>query len=62
MTPYDEPTSQPERPRDIEPPAKDRRDHDDATRGGTGRESREVDPDTGRRRTPKPHQDGVPTD
>ena len=62
MTPYDEPVNNPDRPREPEAPPKDRSDPDGARRGGTGRESRNDDPDTGRRRTPKPHEDGVPND
>jgi hypothetical protein len=61
MTPYDDPVNKPERPREPERPAPDRGDRtDDATRGGPGRET--SDSNTGRRRTPKPHEDGVPTD
>jgi hypothetical protein len=61
MTLHDEPVNPPEQPREPKPPARDPRDPaDDASR--SRRESPGGDSNTGRRRTPKPHEDGVPAD
>ena len=63
MTLHEEPVNELERPREPKPPARAPRDRaDDARRNQTGRESQNIDSNTGRRRTPKPHEDGVPTD